>query len=204
MNKNKKEVKRSCKLLTLRERIDIERQYRYGVSITSIAEEVKRNKSTISREIANKLWRGIGKYDADIAHRKGNGEVKNGCEDLRIYLSRRHKRRTKKGFRKAQRAEKEISLPSIEARPSVVDKRSRIGEDREDDIMVSRASLSCIKSVNERKSGVVFLNKEAMKTEMDYSEDTIQRKQILIIYLIKIFQGSSILSILVLEKGWAD
>ena len=47
MNKNKKEIKRSCKLLTLRERIDIERQYRYGVSITSIAKEIDRNKSTI-------------------------------------------------------------------------------------------------------------------------------------------------------------
>ena len=45
MNKNKKQIKRSCKPLTLRERIDIERQCRYGVSITSITKEVKRNKS---------------------------------------------------------------------------------------------------------------------------------------------------------------
>ena len=213
--------------LTLRERIDIESKYRYGKSITDIAKEIGRNKSTISREIDGKPRKGIGKYDADIAHGKalkrilnrgnvsildenkelskyvvkrlrdgwspeqislrlpiefpkeksmrisyeaiyqyvyaqinrgGNGSVKKGCEDLRPYLVRRHKRRAKKGFRKAQRAERQASLPSIEDRPDVVDKRLRIG-DWEDDLIVSRASKPCIKSINERKSGIVFFGK---------------------------------------------
>ena len=197
------------------------------MSITGIAKEIGRNKSTISREVKGKPRRGNGKYDADVSHGKalgriakrgnisviehngelkkyiveklklgwspeqitirlpidhkedeemrisheaiyqyiyaqvrrgGNGKVKEGCEDLRPYLARRHTRRSKKGFRKAQRAERMASLPSIEDRPKVVDKRSRIG-DWEDDLIVSRASKPCIKSVNERKSGVVFFGK---------------------------------------------
>ena len=91
-------------------------------------------------------------------HRGGNGYVKKGCEDLRSYLSRRHKRRAKKGFRKAQRAERQASLPSIEDRPEVVNKRSRVG-DWEDDLVVSRASKVCVKSINERKTGIVFFGK---------------------------------------------
>lgn len=52
--------------LTLRERIDIERKYRYGENITNIANFLKRNKSTISREIAGRSGRGKGKYQSDI------------------------------------------------------------------------------------------------------------------------------------------
>ncbi len=227
MKKIKKVGSKNRKPLTLRERIDIESRYRYGMSITNIGKELKRNKSTISREINSKPRRGVGKYSADIAHKEalgriakrgnvsmlernkelreyvveklkigwspeqidirlpidfsdnkemrisyeaiyqhvygqirrgGNGKVKKGCEDLRQYLARRHKRRAKKGFRKAQKAERSALLPSIEDRPKVVDERSRIG-DWEEDLVVSRASKPCIKSVNERKSGIVFFGK---------------------------------------------
>lgn len=98
-------------------------------------------------------------------YRGGNGKVKKGCEDLRIYLPRRHKRRSKKGFRKAQKAERNEKLPSIEQRPKIVDKRSRVG-DWEDDLLVSRESKDCIKSVNERKTGVVFFGKTKDKTSV--------------------------------------
>jgi IS30 family transposase len=228
MRKNKK--KNSP--LTLRERTIIEVRYRDGNSIRSIAEEIDRNPSTISREIAGKPFRGIGKYIADVSHRKalkriakrgnkykldknehlkeyvikkmklgwspeqislrlsvdyekdknmhtshesiyqyiyaqihrgGNGNVKKGCEDLRKYLIRRHRRRIKKGFRKAQRIERKNSLPSIENRPKIVEKRSRIG-DWEDDLIVSRKSKDCIKSINERKSGIVLFGKAKNST----------------------------------------
>ena len=94
MNKNKKQIKRSCKPLTLRERIDVEREYRYGVSITSIAKEIDRNKNTVFREVANKPRRGIGKYDADIAHRRalkriskrGNVSILECNKELREYV----------------------------------------------------------------------------------------------------------------------
>lgn len=228
MRKNKK--KNSP--LTLRERTIIEVRYRDGNSIRNIAKEIEKNPSTVSREIDGKPPRGIGKYIADVSHRKaleriakrgnrskldknenlkeyiinkmklgwspeqisirlsldykrdenmrasyeaiyryvyaqinrdGNGTVKKGCEDLREYLVRRHKRRAKKGFRKAQRAERRNSLPSIENRPKIVEKRSRIG-DWEDDLIVSKKSKDCIKSVNERKSGIVLFGKAKDRT----------------------------------------
>lgn len=223
----KKSGSKSRKPFTLRERIDIEQAYRYGKSITDIAKQLGRNKSSMSREINGKPRTGRGKYDADVAHKKacarikkrgntfmldtneplriyvveklklgwspeqvsirlpityphdktmrisyetiyeyvyaqihryGNGKVKKGCEDLRPYLVRRHTRRAKKGFRKAQKVERRASIPSIDDRPSVVDARSRIG-DFEDDFLVSKQSTSCIKSVNERKSGIHFFGK---------------------------------------------
>lgn len=89
--------------------------------------------------------------------RGGNGEVKQGCEDLRTYLPRRHTRRQRKGFRQAQKAERP-ALPSIESRPLVVDRRKRIG-DWEDDTMVSRQSTERLKTINERVSGIVLIGK---------------------------------------------
>lgn len=214
--------------LSLRERITIEYGWcRDGKTITDIARELGRNKSSVSREIGGKPRKGIGKYDADIAHRKaleriekrgntpktlrvaglktyieeklglgwspeqisirlpieykkdtqmrisyeaiyqevyrrvrrgGNGAMKQGQLDLRPRLARRHTRRAKKGFRKAQRLERETSLPSIEKRPKVVDRRKQFGH-WEDDTMVSKQSLTRLKTINERVSGVIFIGK---------------------------------------------
>ena len=87
----------------------------------------------------------------------GNGTVKVGGEDWRTYLTRRHRRRQTKGFRQAQKAYRP-TLPSIENRPAIVEKRKRIG-DWEDDTMVSRQSSERLKTINERVSGVVFIGK---------------------------------------------
>jgi transposase, IS30 family len=91
-------------------------------------------------------------------HRGGNGTVKRGETDLRPHLPRRHTRRAKKGFRKVRRAERALSLPSIEIRPTTVDERVRVG-DFEDDTLVSRQSNVRVKSVNDRKSGVALFRK---------------------------------------------
>ena len=91
------------------------------------------------------------------AHRGGNGKVKPGKEDLRPYLARRHTRRAKKGFRKAQKMERPI-LPSIEDRPKSVEKRKEIGH-WEDDTVVSRESRVRLKTINERVSGVILIGK---------------------------------------------
>ena len=88
---------------------------------------------------------------------KGNGTVKVGGEDWRIYLTRRHRRRQTKGFRQAQKAYRP-TLPSIESRPAVVSERKRIG-DWEDDTIVSRQSVDRLKTINERVSGVVLIGK---------------------------------------------
>lgn len=88
---------------------------------------------------------------------RGNGTVRVGGEDWRIYLTRRHRRRQTKGFRQTQKAYRPI-LPSIESRPAIVEKRKRIG-DWEDDTIVSRQSTERLKTINERVSGVVLIGK---------------------------------------------
>lgn len=103
-------------------------------------------------------YEAIYQYVYSQIYRGGNGRVKPGCEDLRSYLPRRHARRAKKGFRKAQKLERAGALPSIEDRPKEVEKRKTIGH-WEDDCIVSRQSKERIKSINERKSGVVLLGK---------------------------------------------
>ena len=210
-------------LLSLADRGKIE--LRYGIdawTMERIAHELGRNKGTISREIAGRPRRGVGKYAAEVAHRKacariearGNhakleknaklhayvvaklkagwspeqisGRLKNDFkrntsmrisyeaiyqfvhatttrEDLRPHLPRRHPRRATKGARKAQKLERLASLPSIEARPPVVERRARIG-DWEDDFVVSKDSVPQVKSLNERRSGVHFFRKTAGRT----------------------------------------
>jgi IS30 family transposase len=214
--------------LSLRQRLAIEYAWcRDGKTVTDIARELGRNKSSISRELRQKPRRGLGKYNADIAHRHaltsigkrgntpktvriaglktyieeklvvgwspeqisirlpieytkdktmrisyeaiyqevyrrvrrgGNGAMKQGETDLRPHLARRHTRRAKKGFRKAQKRERETSLPSIETRPKVVGRRKQVGH-WEDDTMVSRQSLTRLKTINERVSGVILIGK---------------------------------------------
>jgi transposase, IS30 family len=214
--------------LTLRERTIIEVGWcRDNWTITAIAEELDRNKSSVSRELAGRPRRGLGKYNADVMHRKaldriakrgntpkvvrvtglkayieeklklgwspeqislrlpveykqdhtmrisyeaiyqevyrrvhrgGNGAVKKGQKDLRPFLARRHKRRAKKGFRKAQKLERDAKLPSIEERPVVVSSRKQLGH-WEDDTVVSRQSLERLKTINERVSGVILIGK---------------------------------------------
>lgn len=225
----KPKEKRGGKPLSLRERSIIEiRWCRDHKTVTEIAKELKRNKSSISRDLGGRPRIGWTKYNADRAHaqalerigkrgnvpktaqntplrsyietkmrderwspeqisirlpheyredetmricpeavyqevyrrvhRGGNGTVKKGSLDLRPYLARRHKQRAKKGFRKAQKAERDASLPSIEQRPPVVQNRSRVG-DWEDDTLVSRASYARLKNATERTSGVTFFGK---------------------------------------------
>ena len=80
-------------------------------------------------------------------HRGGNGTLKEGCEDLRVYLPRRHTRRSTKGARKAKKMERIGALPSIEARPRAADHRKEVGH-FEDDTMVSRQSAARLKSTD--------------------------------------------------------
>lgn len=218
--------------LTLRERIDIEQLYKYGMGINEIARKINRNKSTISRELRTKTRNGVGKYQADIAHKRAcehiekrgnrsrldtnkklydyvvvklkigwtpetisgrlerdfptdtimricheaiyqyiyspkrvgtNGKMRKDCVDLRPLLPRRHGRRSKKGFRKAQKAERDAQFSSIDERPKIAELRTRIG-DWEDDFLVSKKSKVCIKSTNERRSGVVFFGRTVNAT----------------------------------------
>lgn len=90
-------------------------------------------------------------------HRNGSGMLRPGKEDLRPYLARHRKRRMKNGFRRPYRIEKG-ALPSIDDRPKEIENRSEIGH-WEDDCIVSRASADRLKTINERLSGIVFIQK---------------------------------------------
>ena len=103
-------------------------------------------------------YEAIYQYVYAQIYRKGNGGLKKDCEDLRKYLPKRHSRRSTKGARKAQKLERLGSLPSIEDRPTLADKRKEIGH-FEDDTIVSRQSPVRLKSINERVTGIVFLGK---------------------------------------------
>lgn len=128
-------------------------------------------KETISHEA-------IYQYVYAQTYREGNGKVKEGCEDLRKYLARRHKRRAKKGFRKAQKLERMGKLPSIEDRPKEADERREIGH-WEDDCLVSKQSLVRIKSINERTSGVVFLSKMSDGTSEESTRVVCERLSVI-------------------------
>lgn len=210
--------------LTLDERIRIEVEYQAGRSFREIALSLGngRSASAVCREVDGKPRKGIGKYQAYIAHNKacdlreergkrprlkndlirlytvekmklgwspeqisirlpmdhkgqeisyeaiyqfvyaqihraGNGVLREGCEDLRPYLPRRQKRRTTKGVRKGHKTERPI-LPSIEERPREVDKRKEVGH-WEDDTLVSKQSTGRFKTINERVTGLVFIEK---------------------------------------------
>ncbi len=88
---------------------------------------------------------------------RGGYIAKKNCEDLRPYLPRRHTRRQSKGFRQARKAYRP-TLPSIESRPAIIEKRKRIG-DWEDDTMISKQSSDRLKTINERVSGIVLIGK---------------------------------------------
>ena len=94
--------------------------------------------------------------------------------DLRKYLTRRHKRRQKKGTRKGHKFPHNEKLPSIETRPKIVDKRKEVGH-FEDDCIVSRQSKERIKSINERSTGVVFFGKMKNGTKEESSRVVCER-----------------------------
>ena len=90
-------------------------------------------------------------------HRDGYGWVRPGCEDLRHCLRRRRKRRVPHGARRCQRVLKPQG-PSIEVRPAVVDRRTRV-EDWESDTVESCDHAPGINTLVERKTGLVFITK---------------------------------------------
>ena len=104
----------------------------------------------------------IYQYIYAQVHRNGYGYIRPGCEDLRQYLPRRKKRRVRKGLRASYRIDKG-PLPSIDNRPQEVERRERIGH-WEDDLIVSKVSKQALKTVNERVSGIVFIEKVNNKT----------------------------------------
>jgi len=130
----------------------------------------------IGRELGKQYsisYEAIYQFVYSQIHRGGNGLVKKGCEDLRPYLARRHSRRQKKGFRRAQKAER-IELPSIDQRPKVVEKRKEIGH-FEGDTIVSRESKTRLKTINERSCGIILIGKTKDGTTRECNRVVLER-----------------------------
>lgn len=108
-------------------------------------------------------------------YRGGNGRCIG--EDLRIYLKRRHKRRTAKGMRKGQRIFRSHGT-SIELRPVHIEKRKQLGH-WEGDSVVSRQSLAALNTLVERKTGLVFITKIKDHTAQVTLEAVVSRLGIL-------------------------
>ena len=99
----------------------------------------------------------IYQYIYAQVHRNGRGDVRPGNIDLRPWLKRRHKARAKQGFRKGVRALRPLG-PSIDIRPAVVGRRSRLG-DWESDTVESCLHRPGINTLVERKSGLLCITK---------------------------------------------
>lgn len=99
----------------------------------------------------------IYQYIYAQVHRGGRGDVRPGHVDFRPWLKRRHKARAKHGFRKGARVLRPHG-PSIDVRPRVVDRRTRLG-DWESDTVESCLHRPGINTLVERKSGLLYITK---------------------------------------------
>ena len=106
-------------------------------------------------------------------HQNGYGTVKPGCEDLRIYLKRRHKRRVPKGTRTCQKVSRLVGK-SIDERPAEVATRLTIGH-WEGDSVISRKSTVGLNTLVERKTRLVCITKIANGTMQETSRAVCAR-----------------------------
>lgn len=107
-------------------------------------------------------------------YRNGHGYMKPGHEDLRPYLPRRRKRRMVKGFRVPRRILKG-ELPSIDERPVL----SGVGHWEDDSIVYTPTSPIRLRTTNELRSGLVFIDKVSERTMRAANQATIQRLSLL-------------------------
>jgi len=96
-------------------------------------------------------------------HRNGWGYLRPGHQDLRSYLRRRKKRRTHKGMRRCQKMLSTTRGLSIDARPSIVNERLRVG-DWESDSIESVNHKPGINTFVERKTGLVLITRLSSKS----------------------------------------
>lgn len=98
---------------------------------------------------------------------------KEADKSLRKHLPQRHTTRRYKGSRKRRKLERVESLPSIELRDKEIEERIKIGH-FEDDSIVSRESKDRLKTVNERSTGIVFIDKVKNGTKEETLKSTIK------------------------------
>lgn len=114
--------------------------------------------------------------------------VKEGSEDFRSKLRRRHRNRRKKGFRQAK-AVPRFDGTSIEKRPIIVNKKKRIG-DWETDTVESSNHKPGVNTLLERKSGLYFITKLKSKNSTSTRDAIIERLKDLPAHTITADNGS--------------
>lgn len=119
----------------------------------------------------------IYQYIYHQIHRNGYGLLRPNCQDLRIYLRRKKKRRTHKGVRRCQRCFKPKGT-IIDERPAIVEERKRIG-DWESDTVESKDYKPGINTLVERQTGLVFISKLFDKTSKSTTTAIINRFNLL-------------------------
>lgn len=124
-----------------------------------------------------------------------NGSVVRTGEDLRIYLRRRRKRRIPHGARRFQRVAKPLGR-SIDERPAVVARRSRIG-DWESDTVESCGHRPGINTLVERKTGVVLISKLASRTSLATARAIADRLSGLPAHTLTLDNGAE-------NQGWRE
>lgn len=107
-------------------------------------------------------------------YRAGYGYLKPGREDLRPYLVWRRKRRMRKGLRKSYRIEKGL-LPSIDLRSKEVERCTAVGHWEEDSLVYTPICPVRLRTMNERRSGVVFITKAYDRTMVEANRITRDR-----------------------------
>lgn len=117
----------------------------------------------IQRDIGERIsHEAVYQYVYAQVHRNGNGSLRPGKEDLRVFLRRKQNRRQKKGMRKSQRIFKPKGR-SIETRPKVVNTRKRVG-DWESDTVESCDHKPGVNTLLERKTGLFLVTRVHDKT----------------------------------------
>lgn len=129
-----------------------------------------RIQSDLNQKISHEA---IYQYIYHQIHRNGYGLLRPNCEDLRIYLRRKKKRRTPKGARRCQRVFKPKGT-IIDKRPDIVEERRRIG-DWESDTVESRDYKPGINTLVERQTGLVFISKLFDKTSKATTTAIVKR-----------------------------
>jgi IS30 family transposase len=107
-------------------------------------------------------------------YRGGYGYLKPGHEDLRPYLARHRRRRMTKGARVPRRVLKG-SLPSIDDRSLA----PGVGNWEDDSIVYSPTSPVRLRTLNEVRTGVVFIDRVVSRTMRAANRVTVRRLSIL-------------------------
>ena len=155
--------------LSSEERILIEKLHcEQHLSVRKIAEEIGRDKSTVSRELRRGLWFASnenGSYRPYRPKRLKTGPWTWGSfysalaaqrkADLRQYLARGRKRRTRKKGRKAKGPRIPMRVP-IADRPEAVGSRKGFGHFESDTVVGAAPSRRCMNTQVERRSRRLF------------------------------------------------